>query len=503
MSLAGEDILYKDYWGSLGDPSVGTGSGGDAAGINAGVNKKTLAWQIWKDAEDRKLAATALNKTNTDEANLKRNTSNYYTAGSWKNPFVGQRDSANTAANTATGSIDTNLATQLGEISGAYGDATKTTTGAYNDLISYLTNNPNNPYAGKSVSAGQVGNDMSQLMQAYGVDSNPTQQYVGATNAANNSTAQQFNNLLQLLSGMSTSSDASRMTEARSGSANALSELARMNASNVTGANSAATGAKNTIVQDLFAQLSGIDSNQAGEDERLRQLLITLGVDPSVPFAAGGPLGATGLTGETGATGANGIAQPANNNLPVAPTDYGMLNNFLPGVPNGVDETTRVPEVTPQILQELQQRLLDMNIGDNAFGLSGSGTPINQPPPVYNPPPPTYNPPPDYGMLDNFLPGVPNGIDETTRVPEVTPQILQELQQALLGMNIGDSAVYNPPPPVYNPPPDYGMLDNFLPGVASGVDESTRVPEVTQDTLEELLKRLAQMNFGSGFFGGL
>jgi len=280
--LVGEDNFGGIDWSQL--PVVnsgGSGSGTASANANANTNKKTLAWQIWKDAEDRKIAAEALAKARGDEANLKTNTSNYYTGGTWKDSFGGERTAANTAANTATGSIDANLASQLGDISGAYGDATGTTTNAYNDLINYLTQNPNNPYAGKSVSSGQVGNDMSQLMQAYGLDTNPTQQYVGATNAANNSTAQQFNNLLQVLSGMSTSSDASRMTEARSGSANALSQLASMNASNVTGAKGAATAAKNKITQDLLAQLSGIDSDQSQEDERLKQLLITLGVDPN------------------------------------------------------------------------------------------------------------------------------------------------------------------------------------------------------------------------------
>jgi len=280
--LVGEDNFGGIDWSQL--PVVnsgGSGSGTASANANANTNKKTLAWQIWKDAEDRKIAAEALAKARGDEANLKTNTSNYYTGGTWKDSFGGERTAANTAANTATGSIDANLASQLGDISGAYGDATGTTTNAYNDLINYLTQNPNNPYAGKSVSSGQVGNDMSQLMQAYGLDTNPTQQYVGATNAANNSTAQQFNNLLQVLSGMSTSSDASRMTEARSGSANALSQLAAMNASNVTGAKGAATAAKNKITQDLLAQLSGIDSDQSQEDERLKQLLITLGVDPN------------------------------------------------------------------------------------------------------------------------------------------------------------------------------------------------------------------------------
>lgn len=280
--LVGEDNFGAIDWSQL--PVVnsgGSGSGTAAANANANTNKKTLAWQIWKDEQDRKIAADALTKVNTDAANLKTNTSNYYTGGSWKDVFGGERTAANTAANAATGSIDTNLANQLGQISGAYGDATGTTTNAYNDLINYLTQNPNNPYAGKSVSSGQVGNDLSQLMQAYGLDINPTQQYVGATNAANNSTAQQFNNLLQVLSNMSTASDASRMTEARSGSANALSQLAGMNASNVSGANSAATAAKNKIAQDLLAQLSGIDTNQSQEDERLKQLLITLGVNPT------------------------------------------------------------------------------------------------------------------------------------------------------------------------------------------------------------------------------
>jgi hypothetical protein len=295
MSLVGEDNFGGIDWSQL--PVVnsgGSGSGTAAANANANTNKKTLAWQIWKDAEDRRLAAEALAKTNTDAANLKTNTQNYYTGGSWKDAFGGQRDAANTAAGTASGSIDTNLATQLGDISGAYGDASGTTTNAYNDLINYLTQNPNNPYAGKSVSAGQVGNDMSQLMQAYGLDTNPTQQYLGATNAANSSTAQQFNNLLQVLSNMSTASDASRMTEARAGSSNALAQLAAMNASNVTGAKSAATAAKNKIAQDLLAQISGIDTNQAQEDERLKQLLITLGVNPS-PAPPPPPVNDSGL----------------------------------------------------------------------------------------------------------------------------------------------------------------------------------------------------------------
>lgn len=299
MSLVGEDNFGGIDWSQL--PVVGSGSGGtSAADANANTNKKTLAWQIWKDAEDRKIAAEALGKTRADESNLKTNTSNYYTGGSWKDVFGGQRDAANTAAGTATGSIDTNLASQLGDISGAYGDASGTTTNAYNDLINYLTQNPNNPYAGKTVSAGQVGNDMSQLMQAYGLDTSPTQQYLGATNAANSSTAQQFNNLLQVLSNMSTASDASRMTEARAGSSNALAQLAAMNASNVTGAKGAATAAKNKIAQDLLAQISGIDTNQAQEDERLKQLLITLGVNPS-PAAVVPPVvpGIGGLTDPT------------------------------------------------------------------------------------------------------------------------------------------------------------------------------------------------------------
>lgn len=361
-TLAGDDTLDTGYW-DFPVPGIG-GNGTNPASINAGVNKKTLAWQIWKDAEDRRIAAEALARTTaqddedrriaaedrtrtlTDAANLRTNTQDYYTGGTWKNPFGGLRDAANTAASTATGSIDTNLAGQLGNIAGAYGDATGTTTNAYNDLINYLTSNPNNPYAGQSVSAGQVGNDMSQLMQAYGLDTGPTQQYVGATNAANNSTAQQFNNLLQVLSRMSASSDASRMTEARSGSTNALSNLAGMNASNVSSANSAATAARNKIAQDLLNRQAGIDSDQAAEDERLRQLLITLGVNPN-----GNP---TTIVPKTKVPG---------DKEPVDEPPF----SFLPGIASGVDESTRVPEVTPDMLLELQKRLAGLGSFGQGF----------------------------------------------------------------------------------------------------------------------------------------
>jgi len=48
-----------------------------------------------------------------------------------------------------------------------------------------------------------------------------------------------------------------------------------------------------------------------------------------------------------------------------------------PAAASGIDESTRVPELTPEILAYLQQRLLELNIGDNALGLTGPGTPIS------------------------------------------------------------------------------------------------------------------------------
>ena len=61
MSLVGEDNFGGIDWSQL--PVVdsgGSGSGTAAANANANTNKKTLAWQIWKDAEDGKIAAEAL-----------------------------------------------------------------------------------------------------------------------------------------------------------------------------------------------------------------------------------------------------------------------------------------------------------------------------------------------------------------------------------------------------------------------------------------------------------
>lgn len=59
--LVGEDNFGAIDWSQL--PVVnsgGSGSGTAAANANANTNKKTLAWQIWKDEQDRKIAADAL-----------------------------------------------------------------------------------------------------------------------------------------------------------------------------------------------------------------------------------------------------------------------------------------------------------------------------------------------------------------------------------------------------------------------------------------------------------
>lgn len=101
----------------------------------------------------------------------------------------------------------------LANISAGFGDAERLTGEGYSALEQFLRQNPNNPYAGVQVSAGQAPDAMEQLLSAYGVSADPVRAQVAAEQAAAQQGAAGFQNLLNTLGASAQQSDASRLAE--------------------------------------------------------------------------------------------------------------------------------------------------------------------------------------------------------------------------------------------------------------------------------------------------
>jgi len=182
--------------------------------------------------------------------------------------------------------------TQKQGIEGVYGDAmrnilggfttAKTLTGqGYSDLEKYLTQNPNNPYAGVQVSAGAAPDAMEQILSAYGVSADPVRAQVAAEQAAAEQSAAGFQNLLNTLGGVAQQSDASRLAEMMMAQNLAQTTLGQQR----FGYESQAAQAQAQALADMQARLAEARlAQESGAEQRRQEIEDTLagaGADPT------------------------------------------------------------------------------------------------------------------------------------------------------------------------------------------------------------------------------
>jgi hypothetical protein len=119
----------------------------------------------------------------------------------------------NAQGDTSKDNIEQAYRDALANILGGFTAAEDLTGKGYSALENYLKQNPNNPYAGVQVSAGQAPDAMEQILSAYGVSADPVRAQVAAEQAAAEQGAAGFQNLLNTLGASAQQSDASRLAE--------------------------------------------------------------------------------------------------------------------------------------------------------------------------------------------------------------------------------------------------------------------------------------------------
>lgn len=171
----------------------------------------------------------------------------------------------------------------LANIAAGYEAAQGLTESGYGELQRYLEANRVNPYAGMTVDAGLATNPMEQFLQAYGAMSPEVQAQVAAEQAARESGAGAFRNLVDVLSGAAGQAQTSREMEA---------QMARNLASQMLGQQRAGY-----ISQAEIARQQALAAIAQRENERkyaLQQALLELGINPA---GLGAPAATPAATG--------------------------------------------------------------------------------------------------------------------------------------------------------------------------------------------------------------
>ena len=183
----------------------------------------------------------------------------------------------------------------LANILGGFTTAQDLTNQGYSGLEQFLRQNPNNPYAGVQVSAGQAPDAMEQILSAYGVSADPVRAQVAAEQAAAQQGAAGFQNLLNTLGASAQQSDASRLAEMMMARNLAGEQLTGQRA----GLQSQASRAQADALAQIQAQLAQARlAQEAGVEER-RQ-----GIEDLIA-AAGGKISET-----DGATEKPAVSKP-------------------------------------------------------------------------------------------------------------------------------------------------------------------------------------------------
>ena len=173
----------------------------------------------------------------------------------------------------------------LANILGGFTTAQDLTNQGYSGLEQFLRQNPNNPYAGVQVSAGQAPDAMEQILSAYGVSADPVRAQVAAEQAAAQQGAAGFQNLLNTLGASAQQSDASRLAEMMMARNLAGEQLSGQRA----GLQSQAARAQADALAQIQAQLAQARLEQeAGAEKRRTDIEDVLAAAGATPQTAGG-----------------------------------------------------------------------------------------------------------------------------------------------------------------------------------------------------------------------
>jgi hypothetical protein len=206
----------------------------------------------------------------------------YYTSGGYKSGLKSQLAGYDAMQASSEAAINKQLADSLAGIGQSYGTAQQMTEQGYGDLINYLSANQQDPYAQVRVqNSAPVQLEAQGLLQARGALSPDVLAYQQAVSSAGQSGADQYQNLLNVLSSLNKSGNTSRASEAQMGRNMALTGLGEQRAGYESGLKSSASSALAQLANQIAQQKLEAQAQSDAQAQSLLETLAGLGIDVS------------------------------------------------------------------------------------------------------------------------------------------------------------------------------------------------------------------------------
>jgi hypothetical protein len=204
----------------------------------------------------------------------------YYKSGGYKTNTDSLMSSYDAMQGSSEAAINKQLADSLAGIGESYGKAQGITEQGYGDLLNYLSANQQDPYSQVRVqNTAPVQLEGAGYLQSQNALSPDVLAYQQAVSSAGQSGAEQYQNLLNVLSSLNKSGNVSRASEAQMGRNIALTGLGEQRAGYESGLKSSAQSSLAQLAATIAQKKLEAQAQADAQAASLLETLAGLGVD--------------------------------------------------------------------------------------------------------------------------------------------------------------------------------------------------------------------------------
>jgi hypothetical protein len=202
---------------------------------------------------------------------------NYYTSGQYGKGFDELLNMINQQGALSEDNVRDAYGRAQANIGQGYDVASGLGTAGFNALNQYLAQNQNNPYAGMQATAGTAPDALTSYLSAYGVSDQPVQGQIQADQLQAQQGAANYQNLIDVLSGIAQQGAGSRGAESQMAQLLFNTGLGQERAGYQGQAENAQAQALAALQQQLFQSRFGVQSDRNSLANQLAQQIIQAG----------------------------------------------------------------------------------------------------------------------------------------------------------------------------------------------------------------------------------
>ena len=255
----------------------GSGSSSTANNNAYNLGMAELAYKKKSDASADATALEALLYGRNKDARILGGMENFYNTGSYGKGFDKLLGMIDTQGKVSEKGVTDAYGRAVTNINEGYGAAQGLGDAGYAALNQYLGQNPNNPYAGMRASVGSAPDALTQYLSAYGVSDQPVQGQIQADQLQAQQGAGNYQNLIDILSGVAQSGASSRGAESAMGQNLFNTSLGQERAGYKGAANNAQAQALAALQQQMFQSRFGVENDRNSLANQLAQAIVAAG----------------------------------------------------------------------------------------------------------------------------------------------------------------------------------------------------------------------------------